>query len=89
MNGPDYIVEIGSQGPRIGPDASPQQQGVVPGQFAGRPWLAVHWRCCQVYSRVYRNRQGTAYQGRCPRCGWMVTARIGAGGTDCRFFEAG
>jgi PHP family Zn ribbon phosphoesterase len=48
----------------------------------------VHWRCCSAYSRVYRNKAATAYEGRCPRCGKLVTIRIGAEGTAARFFEA-
>jgi len=55
----------------------------------GRPWIAVTWKCCSVYSRVYRNRAGTCYEGRCPKCGKPVKARIGPGGTSSRFFEAG
>jgi len=58
---------------------------------AGRtpnPWLAVTWRCCGAYSRIYRNRAGSAYEGRCPKCGRQVRATIGPGGTDARFFVA-
>jgi len=63
-------------------DAAPQ-----PAQ-TGRPWLAVHWKCCHVYSRIYRNRTGDAYEGRCPACGKLARARIGDGGVDQRFFTA-
>ena len=55
----------------------------------GRPWIAIRWRCCGAYSRAYRNRAGTAYEARCPRCGTATRATIGPGGTDARFFEAG
>jgi hypothetical protein len=48
----------------------------------------VQWRCCSVYSRIYRNKDGTLYEGRCPRCARPVTARVGPGGTTNRFFEA-
>lgn len=54
----------------------------------GRPWLAVHWRCCHVYSRVYRHRTGAYYSGRCPSCGKQVRARVGPGGVSNRFFDA-
>ncbi len=80
MSGPDYILDVSGLAKREAPKAS---------SFVGRPWLAVRWRCCSVYSRVYRNREGTAYEGRCPRCGAPVRARVGTGGTDQRFFEAG
>ncbi|HEX7009555.1 MAG TPA: hypothetical protein VF184_06205 [Phycisphaeraceae bacterium] len=84
MSGPDYIVDIASlKAHRCA------QGGQSAASLRGRPWLAVHWKCCQVYSRIYRNRQGDAYEGRCPRCGSPVRARIGPGGTDARFFEAG
>jgi hypothetical protein len=51
-----------------------------------RPFLSVHFACCSVYSRVYRNKDETAYAGRCPRCGRPIKFLIGAGGTDQRVF---
>jgi len=54
-----------------------------------RPWIAVHWKCCQTYSRIYRNKTGIAYEGRCPKCAAPVRATVGQGGTANRFFEAG
>jgi len=101
---PDYIVEIGSHrtvGPdRAGwekpralratadpnaEDADAGQRGASTGK---RPWVSIRWTCCHSYSRVYRNRDGTAYQGACPKCARRVTLRIGADGTNSRFFEA-
>ncbi|MEM9084184.1 MAG: hypothetical protein AAGB34_11355 [Planctomycetota bacterium] len=50
-------------------------------------WLGMTWNCCSVYSRIYKNRAGTAYQGRCPKCGTPISIPIGPGGTNDRFFE--
>jgi hypothetical protein len=53
-----------------------------------RPFLGVHFKCCNVYTRIYKNKEGTAYAGSCPKCGRPVRALVGAQGTDARFFEA-
>ena len=54
----------------------------------GRRFLGIQFACCGIYSRVYANREGTAYEGNCPRCGRRVRVAIGPGGTDARFFTA-
>ncbi|MEM7627739.1 MAG: hypothetical protein AAF333_19260 [Planctomycetota bacterium] len=77
---PDYILDIAGL-----PSPTADKERTL----HGRPWLAVKWRCCSTYSRVYRNRRGDAYEGRCPKCGAPVKATIGEGGTNSRFFEAG
>lgn len=83
MAGPDYIVDIDGLKQRDGSPAPDE-----PVRSRGRPWLAVLWRCCSTYSRVYRNAEGTAYEGRCPKCLRPVRIRIGPSGTHTRFFEA-
>jgi hypothetical protein len=60
----------------------------APAGPAAKPFLGVHFACCDVYSRVYPNPQHTAYVGHCPRCARRVEFLIGPGGTDCRFFRA-
>lgn len=53
-----------------------------------RKYIGVQFECCKVYARIYINKEGTAYAGRCPKCMRPITVRIGAGGTDSRFFKA-
>jgi hypothetical protein len=76
---PDYILDV---------SGLPPQQPPKPVRES-RPWISVSWNCCSTYSRVYRNKAGDAYEGRCPKCGQPVIATIGPGGTSSRFFEAG
>lgn len=58
-------------------------------QAVRRRFVGVHFTCCDVYTRVYINRDETAYEGRCPKCAKQVRLGIGPGGTDSRFFTAG
>ncbi len=85
MTGPDYIVDIDGLKPAEDENSG---TGARNRTLKGRPWLAVYWKCCQVYSRIYRNKKGDAYEGRCPKCNRFVRAAIGPDGTDARFFEA-
>lgn len=55
---------------------------------SARKFVGVKFECCDVYTRVYVNRDESAYEGRCPRCGKPVRLGIGPGGTDARFFTA-
>lgn len=66
-----------------GGDKSP---GATSASRGSRPFLSVLFACCQVYQRVYRNADGTAYFGQCPRCGKSVRFEIGPEGTDARQF---
>jgi hypothetical protein len=69
----DYKLDIAGLQP-------PQKSG------AAKPFLRIHFACCGVYSRIYRDKDGSAYSGRCPRCGQPIKFVIGSGGTDQRFF---
>ena len=53
-----------------------------------RKFLGIYFECCRAYGRIYCNDDGTAYEGRCPRCGRSTRARLGPGGTRRRFFSA-
>lgn len=61
---------------------------VPTGKGLQKPFVGIRFACCGVYTRVYVNRTGTAYEGRCPKCSRSVRLRIGPGGTDERFFTA-
>lgn len=54
----------------------------------GRKWIGVHFECCAVYTRIYKNAAGGAYEGHCPRCARPIRVKIGPGGTETRFFTA-
>ncbi|MBI4577760.1 MAG: hypothetical protein HY722_15975 [Planctomycetes bacterium] len=52
------------------------------------PYIGIHFDCCGVYQRIYRQPGQTAYVGWCPRCLRRVRVRVGPGGVDQRIFEA-
>lgn len=54
----------------------------------GKKFLGVMFECCNIYRRIYVNKDGTAYEGRCPVCYRQVKIKIGEGGTSSRFFKA-
>lgn len=72
------------------PAPSNGKAGVGGAKPAGeaRPWLGVYFRCCHVYSRMYRQPGSSRYLGNCPRCGAEVRATVGEGGTSQRMFFA-
>lgn len=82
--GPDYVLDLSTPVPSVAGD----EHATEPAKSAGRPWLAIHWKCCSVYSRVYRQPDAKAYEGRCPRCGRPLKVGISPTGTSNRLFEA-
>lgn len=53
-----------------------------------RPFLSMHFRCCNIYTRIYINKKGTAFVGWCPKCTRRATVRVSPDGSDARFFIA-
>lgn len=75
----DYKLDISSLPKEPANDSAPS---------ASRPYLSVHFTCCKVYQRIYRDPSGNSYRGRCPKCAREVNFPIGQGGTSARFFSA-
>ncbi len=53
-----------------------------------KQFIGILFECCNVYRRIYINKDGNAYEGRCPNCYGKVKVIIGPDGTDQRFFTA-
>ncbi|MCH2160501.1 MAG: hypothetical protein MK085_01370 [Phycisphaerales bacterium] len=73
---------------RFIPSNGPDQPGNDSAPGPRSKFLGIWFDCCRTYGRLKQNVAGTHYRGRCPRCGGQVSARIGPGGTDRRFFKA-
>ncbi|HWR82933.1 MAG TPA: hypothetical protein VN285_06505 [Candidatus Deferrimicrobium sp.] len=54
-----------------------------------RPFLGMHFKCCNVYSRIYLNKREDAFVGWCPKCAGPVKVNVSPQGTEGRFFTAG
>ncbi|HEX9841780.1 MAG TPA: hypothetical protein VGC20_03475 [bacterium] len=54
--------------------------------YLNRPYLRVFFECCSIYQRIYRDPDGHAYSGRCPRCLRPIRFRVGPNGTPARDF---
>ena len=85
----DLLAVSSSPYDHLNPSPAPSTAGPAGTTRQPRPWLAVRWRCCSTYSRIYRHPNATEYAGGCPRCGKPVRVKVGPGGTGNRFFEAG
>ncbi|NIQ02958.1 MAG: hypothetical protein GWM98_08940 [Nitrospinaceae bacterium] len=51
-------------------------------------FIGILFECCNVYRRIYINKDETAYEGRCPRCYGKVKVLIAPDGTEQRIFTA-
>lgn len=58
------------------------------GAIDHRPYVGIHFECCGVYARIYRDPGAMRYAGRCPKCLRELTLRVGPGGTSSRIFRA-
>ncbi len=76
--------------PEVGGGAAPARPERTGGNAqtgAGGGFLRLWFSCAGAYGRAYRNREGTKYIGRCPKCGQCAQFGIGQGGTSRRQFE--
>lgn len=54
-----------------------------------RPFIGMHFKCCNVYSRIYLNKKGDAFVGWCPKCATKTVVKVSADGSPDRFFTGG
>ena len=80
------MVELGGRGAAAvgvgGAGGGGAGHGDAPGKF-----LRLWFKCSGKYARANRAADGSAYVGRCPKCGASATFPIGPGGTSVRVFE--
>lgn len=57
-------------------------------ETSSRPFIGMHFKCCNVYARVYLNAGGTAFVGWCPRCATRAEVRVSPTGSKTKFFTA-
>jgi hypothetical protein len=56
-------------------------------QSGSRPFVGIHFKCCNIYSRIYLNKQHDAFVGWCPKCAKKVVLKIAPDGEESQFFE--
>lgn len=84
-DGPDYLLHLGG----ALRDACDEDDSLAATALdSSRKWIGISFDCCGVYCRIYRLPDGTAYQGRCPRCLRTLTLRVGPDGVSDRIFHA-
>ena len=54
----------------------------------GKKFLGIMFECCNIYRRIYINKDGNAYEGRCPKCFGEVKIIIGQDGSEKSIFRA-
>jgi hypothetical protein len=58
------------------------------GREAERPWIGVHFECCGIYARVYRDVSADRYESRCPKCAAPITIRVSPDGVSTNIVRA-
>jgi hypothetical protein len=53
-----------------------------------KKFIGILFECCNVYRHIYINKDGNAYESRCPLCYGKVKVTIGPHGTEQRIFKA-
>jgi len=83
----DYILELGGKEIQAD-DETTDRKWLATGVKRNRPFISVHFECCDVYTRIYRDRDKNAYVGWCPRCARKAVVKVAPDGVNCRFFKA-
>ena len=81
----DYILDLSAN---VAPSIENRKSKIENKGGRKSTYLSVHFKCCNVYAPIYRNRAGTAYSGHCPKCQRLATIRIGPNGSSARIFQA-
>ena len=84
----DYVLDLSGMNAPTPPAPPEAKSGDSSGAGGGRPYLSIHFKCCNIYLRIYPTADGSAYAGHCPKCARPVRIKIGPGGSPNRVFEA-
>lgn len=86
---PDYILDLSpAAAPGPAPAADPPAPNPATPPPPARPFLSIHFKCCNIYGRIYMTADRRAYAGHCPKCAKPARIAIGPNGTAARFFSA-
>ena len=79
----DYVVDISS----LKKSAEPEMTGTTPSRGDGI--LNILFKCCNVYAKIRRVADGSAFAGHCPKCARGIRIEIDPNSTNTgRFFTA-
>lgn len=84
----DFVVSPSSDGEPAGHTANCGAPAARGGSASRRPWIGIHFECCDVYQRVYRKPEDDHYLGFCPKCGRKIRLRVSADGVNAKFLRA-